>query len=313
MKYAIHPGYEILAELAEAMILEKAGQGKAYSQGVDHLVAFDKPDDMRITQFVIPGLQCAPGVPVYLYETVDMAGKTPLLIAIHGGGFTGGRADFDANRIAYYVRNVPCRVLSVDYRLAPEGVFPKSLEDCYAALIWAHDHAEEINIDRRQIAVAGYSAGGTLAAGLCLYARDQQGPKICAQILTFPVLAGRPDSGSAMQFYDDAPMLQGSALSGIVRDYLGAMDGQVPSYYALPAYCSDLSGLPATAIAVGEYDPLRDECMAYAAKLMQFAVPVEFYCLPRVPHAFDLVCHPMTEWLWQGLVRALRREFGLLT
>jgi acetyl esterase/lipase len=180
-------------------------------------VAYDKPDDIRITRKAIPGLKGAPDVPAYLYEAENMQ-ETPLLIAIHGGSFTGGRPDFDANRITYYVRHVPCRVLSVEYRLAPEGEFPKSLEDCYAALLWAYSCARELRINRERIAVAGYSAGGTLAAGLCLYARDYHGPKICAQILTFPVLAGRANSGSAMQFYDDSLMLRGKSLSGIARD-----------------------------------------------------------------------------------------------
>jgi acetyl esterase/lipase len=310
MKYDLQPGYELLERLEIERKRMTAGQENQYTEGVDALVAYEQPEDIRITGFAAPGLEGAPDVPLYLYEREGMAADAPLLIAIHGGGFNAGRPDFDANRLTYYIQHVPCKALCVDYRLAPEGAYPAALEDCYAALRWANENASKLGVSPDRIAVAGYSAGGALAAALCLYVRDLGGPRICAQVLTFPTVKCDEESASARQFWDDAPMFQGRDLPRVKRTYLpGAEDP--PPEYAFPGYAKDLSKLPPAAIAVGEYDPLRDECMEYATELLRCGVPAEFYLLPRVPHAFDLVRAPMTLWLWEGFARMLRREFGI--
>lgn len=310
MEYKLHPGYELLERLNVERDREAAGLGQEYTKGVNSLVAYDKPVDIRITRMTVPGRNGAPDVPIYLYEKEVMAADVPLLIAIHGGGFSAGRPDFDANRVTWYVQHLPCKALCVEYRLTPAGEYPAALMDCYAALCWAHDNAAQLGVDKDRIAVAGYSAGGGLAAALCLYARDQGGPRICAQVLTFPAVKCNADSGSAKQFWDDAPMFQGKDLPRVKSMYIPGIEAQPPCY-AFPGFCEDLSGLPPAAIAVGEYDPLRDECMEYAVSLLRCGVPTEFYLLPRVPHAFDLVRAPMTLWLWEGFVRMLRREFGM--
>lgn len=315
MKRKIHTGYEIFEELNDKLIEEMKGNGTQYTEGVDKLVQYDRPADVSIREIDIKCLDGTNTIALHLFEKEGMGENVPLLIAIHGGGYTGGSVDFDRNRVTYYVENVGCRVICVDYRLAPEGRFPKSLEDCYAALIYAYDHADELKIDRDRIALCGYSAGGTLAAGLALYARDKGGPKISALLLTYPVLKCTLDSPSAMQFYreDDTPMLHGFDFPRMARDYMGDLDGRNPSYYAMPAYCSDLSGMPPTAICVGELDPLRDECMDFAARLMRVGVPAEFYCLPRMSHSFDLYTEgELTQWIWQAFARALKREFSML-
>ena len=96
------------------------------------------------------------------------------------------------------------------------------------------------------------------------------------------------------------------------QQYLGGFDGSLPSYYAVPALARDLSDLPPACIVTCEYDPLRDGGIDYARRLMEFAVPTELYSLPRVPHGFDMIRAPLTNWIREGLYLSLRREFGML-
>lgn len=314
MKRRIHPGYEIFEELTRLLVEENAGCGKGYTEGVDRLLKYDQPADVRIRKLFAKGVNGAPDVPLHLFEKEGMPENTPLLIAIHGGGYTGGRWNFDCNRVTYYLEHVPCKVLCVDYRLAPDGRFPKALEDCYSAVCYAVQNSRLLGIDPARIALTGYSAGGTLAAGLSLYLRDKTDIRISALLLTYPVLKSTLDTVSSMQFYsaEDAPMLHGFDFPRMARDYLGDLDGREPSYYAMPGYCRDLFGMPPTAIVVGEIDPLRDECMDFAAQLLKTGVPCEFYCMPRLSHSFDLLTDgELTQWIWQAFARALRREFGM--
>lgn len=311
-KYDIHPGYEIVAKLTDAINIEKEGKASGLVQELynRHLFQFELPDDVIISRFDAPSLFGEHTVPLFYFSTSTLPDTAPLYIIIHGGGFSGGRVDYDYRRLYYLLKNVPCKVLSVDYRLAPKYPYPFALEDCYSALVFAHEHSDVLKIDKSRIAVGGGSAGASLAASLCLYARDHNGPKISAALLTFPVLRADTESVSSKQFYDDSPMLQSISFDSMMNNYIPS--GNRASGYALPDYCKNLKGLPSTVVVVGEYDPLRDECINFAKRLFEAEVPCELYVVPRVPHAFDLIDAPLTTWVWDGFVRALQREFGLL-
>src|SRR5207247_8429091 len=133
-------------------------------------------------------------------------------------------------------------VVSVDYRLAPEDPFPAGLEDCYAALRWIHDRAEDLGVDRERIGVIGGSAGGGLAAGLALLARDRGGPSLCFQFLGIPELDDRLDTPS-MRAFVDTPLWNRPNAELSWPYYLGESTGDV-SPYAAPARAPDLRGLP---------------------------------------------------------------------
>ena len=179
-------------------------------------------------------------------------------------------------------------MLVVDYRTAPEHPHPTPVEDCYAALAWLAEQAPALGVDPARLAVMGDSAGGGLAAGVCLMARDRDGPAVAQQLLIYPMLDDRPSppDPALMRFltwtYDDNLTGWGALLA----EKAGAQD---VSPYAAPARATDLTGLPDTYIDVGDLDIFRDEDMAYAQRLSGAGVPTEFHLHPGCPHIFETV------------------------
>jgi acetyl esterase/lipase len=172
--------------------------------------------------------------------------------------------------------------------LAPEHPFPAGLEDCYVALVWLHENAKELGVDTTRVAVNGGSAGGGLAAGLALLARDRGGPAICFQYLGIPELDDRLDTPS-MQRFTDTPMWARPSAEVSWKWYLGENhDGEVSSY-AAPARAVDLSGLPPAYVSTQEFDPLRDEGIIYALRLLQAGVSVELHSFPGTFHGSGIV------------------------
>lgn len=299
----LHPGYEVLGNLPSDV--------NEVNKIIEPFKHCDVPENIEIYDSKVPGIDGEPDVTIRVYRKKE-SHNAPLILGIHGGGFVAGNLDNDNVRDVSFVKNVPCTVISVDYRLAPKHSFPAQLNDCLAALTYAHDHPDEFGIDPERIAVFGTSAGGAIAAGLCLYLRDHNGPKISMQILNFPALDYLANTTSATQLFDDVPMVKGNGLSDVWRLYLGGFNGTQPSYYAVPALARDLSGLPDTFVVTLEYDPLRTEGIDYARRLMEFAVPTELYSLPRVCHGFDMVPGSLTLWIREGMYNSLRREFNML-
>jgi acetyl esterase/lipase len=164
-------------------------------------------------------------------------------------------------------------VVSVGYRRAPEHRFPAALDDAYAAFVWTAEHAAELGVDPARIAVGGHAAGAGLAAAVALRARDEGGPAIRFQLLSQPELDDRLETWTARNF-TDTPFMTRPKLVASWGHYLGSTPG---SPYAAPARAEDLSGLPAAHVATAEFDPLRDEGIAYAVRLLQAGVPVELH------------------------------------
>jgi acetyl esterase len=173
-------------------------------------------------------------------------------------------------------------VISVDYRLAPKHRFPAQVEDCGAVLDRVAARAEDFGIDPARLGVAGDSAGGNLSAVMCLRSRDRSGPAIRAQILIYPGLglgmtdAGRPSSG-------DAPLLVEDELAYYAKAYLGP-SGTTSDPYAAPLLAEGFEGLPPAYVQAVEYDPLRADAEAYAARLEADGVAVEFEVAPGLVH-----------------------------
>ncbi len=205
---------------------------------------------------------------------------------LHGGGMIMDSAALYDGPVARYVSHSGVPMLSVDYRRAPEHPHPTPVEDCYAGLHWLSAHAAQVGVDPTRIAVMGASAGGGLAAALALLARDRGGPALTRQILIYPMLDDRntiPDPAIApfaLWSYDD----NSTGWGALLGDAIGGPD--VPAY-AAPARATDLTGLPAAYIEVGQVDIFRDEDLAYAQRLCRAGVEVEFHLRPGVPHAFE--------------------------
>jgi acetyl esterase len=239
---------------------------------------------LTITNRKVPGPEGAPDVLVRIYHPDERTAPIGIL-DVHGGGFILGDLETShAGNIAL-ARGVGAVVVSVDYRLAPENPFPAGLEDCYAALSWFSAHAAEFGVDPGRIAIHGGSAGGGLCAALALLARDRGGPSIAFQYLGIPELDDRLDT-SSMTTFVDTPSWNRPAAIRSWDAYLGegcrGTDDIPP--YAAPARATDLSGLPPAYISAMEFDPLRDEDIAYAAALLAAGVPVELHLFPGTFH-----------------------------
>jgi acetyl esterase/lipase len=177
-------------------------------------------------------------------------------------------------------------VVSVEYRLAPETRHPGPVEDCYAGLVWSAAHAQELGIDPQRIVLVGGSAGGGLAAGVALIARDRGGPAVLGQMLICPMLDDRNDTPSAVQMAGLGVWDRTSNETGwnaLLGDARGA-DGVSP--YAAPARAADLSGLPPAFIDVGSAETFRDEDVSYASRIWQAGGVAELHVWPGGFHGF---------------------------
>jgi acetyl esterase/lipase len=239
---------------------------------------------LDIDERFVPGPIGAPDVRVLVYRPKSQAGRLPVIVSIHGGAFVLMRADSFAAMDAGHAINHDCVVVSVDYRLAPEHPFPAAPEDCYAVLCWVVQHADELMVDTDRVVVAGGSAGGALTAAVTLMARDRNGPKIAFQGLMIPVLDDRLDTPSIHSSVE-APGFNSIRAQGMWLHYLGEdHDRANTSPYAAPARADDLSGLPPAFIQTNGLDPLRDEGIQYALRLLAAGVPVELCNVPGAYH-----------------------------
>ncbi len=202
----------------------------------------------------------------------------PLLFWIHGGGMVVGDAASDDYMIQHWACLLGARVTSVEYRLAPEHPHPTPIEDCYAALQYI-----VAKTTPARICIGGVSAGGGLAAGLALLARDRGAPQIGGQVLVYPMLDDR-NIQPADERYEDTLLWTRAANHYGWTSYLG---GKAADIYAAPARADDLSGLPPCYLPTGELDLFLEENMAYAQKLIAAGVGCELHVFPGAPHAFN--------------------------
>jgi acetyl esterase len=175
-------------------------------------------------------------------------------------------------------------VVSVDYRLAPEHKFPAAVDDSFAALTWVGQHAAEIGGDPNRIAAGGDSAGGNLAIVAAILARDAGSPPLVFQLLVYPPTAPYPDSASQLELAEGYLLTRKNIL-WFQNHYLHDDNDRQDIRYA-PLICADLSRLPAALVIVAEYDPLRDEGIAYAERLRQAGNRVELTNYEGMVHPF---------------------------
>jgi acetyl esterase len=211
-------------------------------------------------------------------------GAKPALVYFHGGGWVTGDIDTHEGICRTLTNAADCVVASVDYRCAPEHAFPTAVEDAYAATLWVVEHAAELAVDARRLAVAGDSAGGNLAAAVALMARDRGGPALALQVLIYPVTDhdfGRPSYTQNAEGY----LLTADSMQYYWDCYVpNVADRANP--YASPMRAKSLAGLPPALVITAEYDPLRDEGEAYAHALAAAGVSVAHSRYPGLIHAF---------------------------
>jgi acetyl esterase/lipase len=220
---------------------------------------------------------------VYTPQNIS-ADPSPALVFFHGGGFVAGSLDTHDAISRSMANAAGCRVLAVDYRLAPEHRFPAALDDGFAAVVHVTDRARDFGIDAERIAVGGDSAGATLAAIVCQMAAERGWPRLAAQLLICPIMdyaAQTPSRRSLGTGY----LLDEMTLEHDLLHYLPEGVDRVDPRVS-PLRATNLSGLPPTLIHTAEFDPLRDEGGAYAKRLIEAGVTTQHTCHAGMIHLF---------------------------
>lgn len=226
-------------------------------------------------------------ITVSVLEHENRTGPSAGLYLIHGGGMVSGDRWMGTELVIDWIVRHGLVVVTVDYRLAPEHPDPTPVEDCYAGLAWMAAHADELGIAPERILVMGGSAGGGLAAGTTLLARDRRGPAILGQLLMCPMLDDRDDTVSTRQFDEVGTWTRVSNTTGwtaLLGDRRGTAD---VSIYAAPARAGDVSGLPPTYIDCGSADLFRDEDVTYANRIWAAGGDAELHIWAGAFHGFD--------------------------
>ncbi len=235
----------------------------------------------KVEDLTIPGP--AGDLPVRLYTPIAAAPVGPALVFYHGGGWVIGNVDTHDALCRQLANESGARVISVDYRLAPEHPFPAAVEDAFVAVKWVQNNAMDLDVDPNAIAVGGDSAGGNLAAVVTQMAR-KGGVRIAFQLLIYPVTEALADTAS-MNALAEGFMLEKASMEWFVGQYVPA--GTTPKDPRIsPLLAEDLSGLPPAYLVTAGYDPLKDEGRAYAEKLQAAGVTVEHVNYEAMIHGF---------------------------
>ena len=237
----------------------------------------------EIRDILVPGP--AGALPVRLYHPAP-GEDLPLVVYFHGGGWVIGDLEIVDKPCRALANASGCVVASVNYRLSPETKFPGPADDCYAATKWLAEHARAIGANGRFVAVAGDSAGGNLAAVVALMARDRGGPALSYQVLIYPVTAPAIGTQSA-SYHENAEgyLLTKGSMEWFWDHYLASPD-DARNPYASPLHAADLSRLPPAMVITAEFDPLRDEGLAYAKRLQEAGVSVKTSHYAGLIHGF---------------------------
>lgn len=257
----------------------------------------------------VPGPKGSPNVAVRLYRPEKLPGPLPTLLWIHGGGYMFGDLDQEDLIAKQFALAAECEVVSVEYRLAPENPYPAPLEDCYAALKWLSNQASELGIDRSRIAIGGASAGGGLAAGLALLARDRAEVNPVFQLLVYPMINDCNIAPASDVLPDTLFWTRESNLIGW-RSYLCCEPGgEGISCYAAASRALELAGLPPAYITVGDLDLFAQEDIEYSRRLIEAGVLTELHVYPGGCHAFDMMVPDadITKRFTTDIHRALKR------
>ncbi|MCV7442243.1 alpha/beta hydrolase [Mycobacterium paraense] len=242
--------------------------------------------ELRVEDRAIAGPGGPIGIRIY-WPSADPGPNTPVVLFFHGGGFVVGDLDTHDGTAREHAVGADAIVVSVDYRLAPEHPYPAAVEDAWAATLWVAEHGPELGADTARMAVAGDSAGGTIAAVTAQRARaaDRGGPAIAFQLLWYPSTLWDPSLPSFTE-NATAPILDARAVAAFSRWYAGEVDPSDPPPGMAPGRAENLDGLPPAYIGVAGHDPLRDDGIRYGELLAAAGVAVEVHNAETLVHGY---------------------------
>jgi acetyl esterase/lipase len=277
-------------EMVPFTLLDEAGVEEARRR-LRELPRRPLHEEMRTEDLRIDGP--AGPIPVRVYWPDDDAGPGPypVVMFFHGGGFALGDLDTHDVTCRQHAAGARAVVVSVDYRLAPEHPYPAAVEDVWAATCWVAEHADQFGADGSRLAVAGDSAGGTLAAVVAQRARDRlragpgPGPEVAFQLLWYPSTMWDTSLPSFNE-NANAPVLDHAAIAAFANWYSGHLDPSEPPADLAPGRATDLTGLAPAYVAVAGHDPLRDDGARYAELLAAAGVPVELHNAQTLVHGY---------------------------
>src|SRR5215472_15013135 len=254
--------------------------------GLAHLLSFFGAADevAAVDQFEVPGPKRALAVRAYTPLGARIGERLPGMLYFHGGGLVAGTLDTHDPLCRALSNASGCRLLAVDYRLAPEHRFPAAVADGCAAAEWIAAHAEELYIDRQRLGVSGDSAGATLAAVICHTLTAAGQVPLAFQFLLCPITDFAAETDSRQRLAQGY-LVDRDTLEHDLRHYLPP-DADRADPRISPLRVADVQHLPPTAVHTAEFDPLRDEGLAYAERLRQAGVPSLYRCHPGMIHLF---------------------------
>lgn len=281
----------VLEKVLEAVPFQLTAEGgvEAARRRLRELPRRQLHEDLRTEDLLVDG----PGgpIPVRVYWPDDDPGhgRHPVTMYFHGGGFALGDLDTHDVTCRQHAVGGDAVVVSVDYRLAPEHPYPAAVEDVWAATCWVAEHADRFGADGSRLAVAGDSAGGTLAAVVAQRARDRtragSGPAVAFQLLWYPSTMWDTSLPSFTE-NANAPVLDHAAIAAFTVWYAGHLDPTEPPADLAPGRAGDLTGLAPAYIAVAGHDPLRDDGIRYAELLTAAGVPVDLHNAETLVHGY---------------------------
>jgi len=280
-------------------------------QALAKLMQFARADTSEVAteDRTLPG--AAGHIAYRLYAPAAAArGPAAGFVFFHGGGLVAGSIETHHTVAAALAQTTGCRLISVDYRLAPEHKFPAAIEDAIAATRYVLGNAAELGIDPHRVVVGGDSAGATLAAVVCQHALQNAWPQIAAQCLICPVLDFEEISPSRREFAENH-LIDKATLEADLADYV-TDDTDLADPRISPLRAFHVAGLPTAIIHTAEYDPMRDEGNAYARKLLAAGVVVEHVCHPGMIHNFHAMgaLLPQAQLVLSQIGEQVRRAVG---
>ena len=306
---AAAPMLQMMAAMPQPAIHDIQGRRQAI-EGLGALMAsMPISPEIEVKEYTIKSYDGAEIVVLHVRNGPESSTPQPALIHAHGGGMIAGSAKSFLPGVKANVALSGVQAFSVEYRLAPEFPHPTPSEDVYAALTWLHENAEKLKVDKARIGITGESAGGGLAAGVALMARDRKlQPPLAKQVLIYPMLDSRtvkpiPGLDEHLAVWSVESNITG--WTAYVGDKLGKGD---VSPYASPSHAKSLEGLPSTYIDVGSIDLFRDEDIAYGQRLSAANIDTEIHIYSGVPHGWELFAPQaaVTRGAMANRIRALK-------